>query len=88
MNLLNAHGYSVPHSRALLMDNALSNAVIENIKAHRGLFIPPFLKNETFVFFAVDNTDFAEDTPDGKGSTHGTIAAVYQKVDPSKEAVA
>lgn len=33
-------------------------------------------------------TDFAEDIPDGKGTTHSTITAVYQKVDPSKEAVA
>ncbi|CAM4578560.1 unnamed protein product [Leuciscus chuanchicus] len=88
MNLLNAHGYSVSHDRALLMETALTNAVVENIKAHQGLYVPPFLKKGTFVFFAVDNTDFAEDTPDGKGTTHGTSTAVYQKVDPSKEPVA
>ena len=31
------------------------------------------------MFFAADNTDFAEDSVDGKGTTHGTIVAVYQK---------
>jgi len=31
------------------------------------------------VFFAVDNTDFAEDTADGKDTTRGTITVVYQK---------
>ena len=88
MNLLNAHGYSVSHGRALLMETALANAVVENTRAHQGLYVPPFLRKGTFVFFAADNTDFAEDTRDGKGTTHGTITAVYQKIDPSKEPVA
>lgn len=55
INLLNAHGYSVPHSCALLMETALANAVVENIKAHQGLYVPPFLEKGTFVFFAADN---------------------------------
>ncbi|KAI4816689.1 hypothetical protein KUCAC02_009005 [Chaenocephalus aceratus] len=88
MNLLNAHSYSVSHGRALLMETALANAVVENTRAHQGLYVPPFLRKGTFVFFAADNTDFAEDTRDGKGTTHGTITAVYQKIDPSKEPVA
>ncbi|KAK5906285.1 hypothetical protein CgunFtcFv8_002167 [Champsocephalus gunnari] len=49
---------------------------------------PPFLKKGTFVFFAAENTDFTEDTRYGKGTTHRTITAVYQKIDPSKEPVA
>ncbi|KAK1879681.1 Acetyl-coenzyme A carboxylase carboxyl transferase subunit beta, partial [Dissostichus eleginoides] len=88
MNLLNAHGYSVSHGRALLMETALANAVVENTRAHQGLYVPPFLRKGTFVFFAADKTDFAKDTRDGKGTTHGTITAVYQKIDPSKEPVA
>ena len=35
------------------------------------MYVPPFLKKGTFVCFAADNTDFAEDTVDGKGTTHG-----------------
>ena len=35
------------------------------------------------VFFAVDNVDFAEDTPDGKNTFHGTAMAIYQRQEPS-----
>ena len=40
------------------------------------------------MFFAVDNTDFSEDSADGKGTTHKTITAVYQKADVPGEPVA
>lgn len=49
--------------------------------------MPPFLKKGTCVFFAVDNTDFAEDTADGKGTTHGMITAVYLRVDAPEEQI-
>lgn len=81
INLLSAHDYCVPYSRTLRMETALANAVVQNTRELEGLYVPPFLKKGAFVFFAVDNTDFAEDTPDGKGTTHGTITAVYQKAD-------
>ena len=50
--------------------------------------MPPFLQKGAFVFFAADNTDFAEDAADGKGTTHGTIVAVYQKADAAGEPIA
>ncbi|KAM4034494.1 LOW QUALITY PROTEIN: uncharacterized protein ACNLHF_021130, partial [Anomaloglossus baeobatrachus] len=88
MNLLSSHGFvslmAVPYEWKLL----LANAVVESTRQLNGLYIPPFLKKGAFVFFAVDNTDFAEDTPDGKGTTHGTITAVYQKADVVGEPVA
>ena len=49
------------------METALANAVVENTKQFQGLYVPPYLKKGTFVFFASDNTDFVEDTADGKG---------------------
>ena len=55
------------------METALANAVVENTKPFQGLYVPPYLKKGTFVFFASDNTDFVEDTADGKGTTHGTV---------------
>jgi len=70
------------------METALANAVVENTRGFQGLCVPPFLERGGFVFFAADNTDFAEDTPDGKGTTHGTIIAVYQKDAPSGEPIA
>ncbi len=88
MGLLNAHGYCVSHSRTLLIETALANAVVENTKRFQGLYVPPFIKKGSFIYFAADNTDFAEDTPDGKGTLHGTIIAVYQKADAPGEPIA
>jgi len=88
IDLLNAHGFSISYRRTLHIETSLANAVVANTRLNQGLYVPPFLKKGIFVFFAVDNTDFAEDTPDGKGTTHGTITAVYQKVNSSKEAIA
>ena len=87
MNLLSAHNYCVPYSRIMLLETSLANAVVENTRNFQGLYVLPFLKKGTFVSFAVDNTDFAEDTADGKGTTHGTITAVYQKADAPGEPI-
>ena len=88
MGLLNAHGYCVPHGRTLLLETALANAVVENTRQFQGLYVSPFLKKGAFVFFAANNTDFVEDTADGKGTTHGTIVAVYRKADAAGEPIA
>ena len=40
------------------------------------------------MFFAVDNTNFSQDTADGKGTNHGTITALYQKAEVRGEPVA
>lgn len=87
VNLLSAHNYCVPYSRTMLLETSLANAVVESTRQFQGLYVPPFLKRGTFVFFAADNADFAEDTPDGKGTTHGTITAVYQKADAPGEPI-
>ena len=87
VNLLNAQGHCASYSRALIMETALVNAVVENTKQWQGLYVPPFLKKSTFMFFASDNTDFAEDTADGKGTTHGTVTAIYQKADAPGEPI-
>ena len=87
VNFLNAHGHCASYSRALIMETALANAVVENTKQCQGLYVPPFLKKGTFMFFASDNTVFAEDTADGKGTTHGTVTAIYQKADAPGEPI-
>ena len=87
VNLLTAQGHCASYSRALIMETALVNAVVENTKQCQGLYVPPFFKKGTFIFFASDNTDFAEDTADGKGTTHGTVTAIYQKADAPGEPI-
>ena len=84
VNLLNAQGHCASYSRALIMEIALANVVVENTKQCQGLYVPP---KGTFMFFASDNTDFAEDTADGKGTTHGTVTAIYQKADAPGEPI-
>lgn len=42
-------------------------------------YIPPDFVVGRHVFFAIDNVDFAEDTPNGKGTLHATAMAIYQR---------
>ena len=85
IDLLHSQGYCIHYGRILGIETALANAVVERLKQLDGLYVPPFLKKGIFVFFAADNIDFAEDTPDGKNTTHGTITAVYQRKDTPGE---
>ena len=85
MNLLHAQNYCISYNCTLLLETAIANAVVENTKKFDGLYVPPFLKKGSFVFFAIDNTDFVEYTVDGKNTTHATITAVYQKANAPGE---
>ena len=88
IELLHSQNYCISYSQTLLLETAIANAVVENTLQFNGMYVPPFLKKGAFVFFAVDNTDFAEDTADGKGTLHGTITVVYQKDNAPGEAIA
>ena len=56
----------------------MANAVIEKMKRD-GVYIPPMMVQGKFIYFAIDNTDFSEDTPDGKRTLHGTVTAIFQR---------
>jgi hypothetical protein len=43
------------------------------------VYIPPDVVIGRRIFFAIDNVDFSEDTPNGKSTLHGTAMAIYQK---------
>ena len=79
IDLLSSHGYCISYGRTMMIETAIANAVLRNMDATNGVFLPPFLKKDQFVFFAADNVDFSEDTFDGKGTLHATITAVYQR---------
>ena len=72
----------------MLLETAIANASVDSAKKFDGLYVPPFLINCTFVFFAIDNTDFVEDTVDGKSTTHSTMTAVYEKASTPGELIA
>jgi hypothetical protein len=44
-----------------------------------GVYIHANIVPGRHIFFAVDNVDFAEDTPNGKRTLHGTVMAIYQR---------
>ena len=44
VNLLNAQGHCASYSRALIMETALANVVVENTKQCQGLYLPNFLE--------------------------------------------
>ena len=77
LNYASSHGYGVSYMKAVHMETAIANAVIENSNQF-GTYVPPNLNKETFAFYSMDNIDFNEDTPTGKHTTHATIICVHQ----------
>ena len=81
VNYLHANNVSVEYTHILRIETQLAEAVLRRMNLTQGVYVPPGLKNNMFVFFAVDNIDFAEDTVDGKDTVHGTMMTVYQQED-------
>ena len=48
--------------------------------ANNGSFIPPSIVMGIRPFFAIDNSDFDNDTPDGKNEFHGTGMVICQEM--------
>ena len=79
INLLHGFGMSVEYNRILRLENQIANSVMRQMLLNDGLYIPPEIVQGRHMFFAIANSDFAEDTPDGKRTLHATAMAVYQK---------
>ena len=52
---------------------------------HDMVYFPPDKVHEQHVFFAVNNVDFGEDTPDSKCILHTTAMAIYLKCEPEDQ---
>ena len=59
------------------IENAIPNHVKENI-VKNGYYLPDSMSQNTFVWFALDDIDFLEDTASGKDTLHGTGITMYQ----------
>ena len=46
------------------------------------IYLLPDIVKGRHVFFAINNTDFSEDTSDDKPTLHSTAMAIYQKTEP------
>ena len=82
ITMLHGFGISVDYNRILRVEAQIEASVLKRMELNDGLYIPPDLVLGRHVFFAVDNVDFAEDTPDGKNTFHGTAMAIYQRQEP------
>ena len=82
INMLHGFGMSVDYNRVLRVEAQIESTVLERMIQNDGLYIPPDVIMGRHVFFAVDNVDFSEDTPDGKNTFHGTAMAIYQRCQP------
>ena len=69
---------TVPYNKVMEIETAVANVVLERMKSTGGIYQPPWLVNDMFVWFALDNIDFLESTPCGMNTLHGTATAVYQ----------
>ena len=72
---------SITYDKTLQIQTSMANAVCKVIDENNGSFIPPSVNKEKRVFFANDNTDFKNDTPNGKGEFHGTGLIICQRYD-------
>ncbi|CAH3136345.1 unnamed protein product, partial [Porites lobata] len=85
VNLLHGFGMAVEYNRLLRVESQIEKTVLKRIESEGGMFLPPDIVKGRHVYFAIDNIDFSEDTPDGKRTLHGTAMAIYQKVEPQDE---
>lgn len=71
--------FSIECNKLLRIEKQIAESVLERMAFNNELFFPPDIIDGRHVFFAVDNVDFSEDTPDGKRTLHATVMAIYQR---------
>ena len=79
VDLLSNLNLSIPYNKVMKIETAIGNACIKDMKEHSGTFIPPNIVLGKPIHFAIDNTDFKNDTSDGTGHV------VFQKLDENME---
>ena len=82
INMLHGFGLCVDYKRLLRLEDHMASTVLQRMVANDNVYVPPDIIPGRHIFFAIDNIDFAEDTPDGKNTTHATAMAIYQRCHP------
>lgn len=80
VDLFHKNGCSINYFSVMKIETQIANAVIRKMDENNGVFLPENINNNERVWFAADNIDFQEKTPDGKGTLHGTVITVYQEL--------
>ena len=85
VNMLHGFGMSVEYNRVLRVEAQIEDTVLERMEQNGGVYLPPDIVKRRYIFFAIDNVDFAEDTYDGQCTLHGAVMAIYQRKDPQDD---
>ena len=72
VNMLHNFGYSISNRRCISVETSLTNEVIKN-SVENGFYLPENAKKSNIIMYHLDNTDFLEDTIDGKNTTHALL---------------
>lgn len=78
-------GCSIDYFSVMKIETQIANAVIRKMDENDGVFIPENIIRHKRLWFAADNIDFQERTPDGKGTLHGTVITAYQEMISSED---
>ena len=81
INNLSKVNVSINYKKCSSLQNQIANHVCKVMDENKGCYMPPEIniKSGERPFFAIDNSDFENDTPDGKGEFHGTGMIVCQR---------
>ena len=77
-DVLHKLGVSVDYTRILRIETQLAQTFLSH-SDDNSIYIPPALTKGQFIYFAVENSDFSEDTPEGKNTLHATAMAIFQR---------
>ena len=75
LSLLNRCGAGISYERVTKICNNITYAMFGNIKEY-GVYVPSGLLKNKRIRASLDNNDKKVDTPEGKGSSHGTALGV------------
>ena len=72
----------INYQKVSRIETNIGNAVIDKIIENNRTYVPPSVQTSHQILFVVDNSDFKNDTCNGKNKFHGIITTVYQ---PSRD---
>ena len=79
LHLLSGFGVSLDYTRLLKLDAQIANFMLEWTALNDDVYTPRSPIPGKHIFFAIDNSDFSKDTPDGTNTLHGMTKSLYKK---------
>ena len=80
INILSRLEMSRNYTYLIKLEKRIGHAVLEKMIEDGGDCIPPDFVSGRYIFYAIDNVDFREDTMSGQITSHATAMDVYQQV--------